>query len=153
MKKSVGIIIGVLFGLNIVLVVFMILLLTGVIEVNTDNKDNKSDEEIMDFYREVAEVLKDKEYRIEYLKTSDIPASIGVIRKERSDEAGNELWFPLMIGYFNESPYAVKYGLSGEEALFDHFKHRQELELEICEKVFKNNHIVLQSKDYTQNEI
>ena len=112
-----------------------------------------SDDEIMNFYREVAEALKDKEYLIEYLKTSDIPSSIGVIRKERSDEAGNELWFPLMIGYFNESPYALKYGLSGEDALFAHFKHRQELELKICEEVFKNHFIVLQSKDYNDSEI
>ena len=112
-----------------------------------------SDNEIIDFYCEVSEALKDKEYRIEYLKTSDIPASIGVIRKERSDEAGKELWFPLMIGYFNDSPYAVKNGLAGEEALFAHFKHRQDLELQICEKVFKNCHVVLQSKDYKKEDI
>ena len=112
-----------------------------------------SDEQIMDFYREVAEVLKDKEYRIEYLKTSDIPSSIGIIRKERSDDAGNELWFPLMIGYFNESPYAVKNGVSGEEALFNHFKHRQDLELKICEEVFKDHYVLLQSKGYSKEDI
>lgn len=112
-----------------------------------------SDEQIMDFYREAAEALADKEYRIVYLKSSDIPVNIGVIRKERSDDKGNEMWFPLMMGYFNESPYAVKTGLSGEAALYKHFEHRQELELRICEEIFKDRYIVLQSKDYSADEI
>ena len=63
------------------------------------------------------------------------------------------MWFPLMMGYFNDSPYAVKNGLSGEEALFAHFKHRQELELRICEEVFKDRYVVLQSKEYSVDEI
>ena len=88
-----------------------------------------------------------------YLLTEDIPSSIGTIRKERSDEQGNELWFPLMLGYFNESPYARKNGLSGEEAMFSHFRHRQELEISICQEVFPDRLKVLTSKKYRDEGI
>ena len=111
---------------------------------------NASDEEIVDFYREISKALGDKEFKIYYLKSEDIEGNIGVIRKERSDDKGNEMWFPLMIGYFNESPYAVKNGLSGEDALFAHFKHRQELELRILEEVFAGKYAVLKSKEYEE---
>jgi len=109
---------------------------------------NASDSEIMDFYREIKEALADKEFQILYLETKDIPASIGIIRKERSDEQGNELWFPLMMGYFNESPYAKAKGVSGEEALYKHFAHRKELELKICREIFPDRVKVLESKNY-----
>ena len=35
----------------------------------------------------------------------DISKEIDIIRKERSDDMGNELWFPMMIRYVEESPY------------------------------------------------
>ncbi len=36
-----------------------------------------------------------------------------------------------MLGYFNDSPYAIEKGISGTEALREHLRHRQELELHI----------------------
>lgn len=39
--------------------------------------------------------------------------------------------------------------LSGEEAMLLHFRHRQELELTICEEVFPDRYTVLKSKKYT----
>ncbi len=114
---------------------------------------NASDQDIIDFYKEVRKKLSDKDYQIIYLLTEDIPSSINTIRKERSDEQGNELWFPLMLGFFDESPYAKKNGLSGEEAMFLHFKHRQELELTICKEIFPDRYSVLKSKDYKDEDI
>ncbi len=108
----------------------------------------RSDEEIMDFYREMKEALEGKEYKIMYIQTGDIKANIDVIRKERSDDKGNEMWFPLMMGYFDNSPYAVERGLSGTEALLEHFKHRQELELRICKEIFQGRYKIYKSKDY-----
>ena len=67
-----------------------------------------SDEEIIGFYRHVRKALEGKDYRIVYLNAEDISGNLAVIRKERSDENGNELWFPLMLQYFNDSPYAKK---------------------------------------------
>ena len=112
-----------------------------------------SDEEIIDYYREVHEALKDKEYRILYLEAEDLRGNLSVIRKERSDDKGNELWFPLMMGYFNDSPYAKAKGVSGEEELLKHFEHRQRLELEIIREVFADKCTILKSKGYADEEI
>ncbi len=114
---------------------------------------NASDEEILSFYRELGRVLADKKLHILYLKTEDVAASIEVIRKERSDDQGNEMWFPLMLRYFNESPYAKTHGISGEEEMYAHFMHRQELELTICREIFPGRYTVLQSKEYGNDDI
>ena len=107
-----------------------------------------SDEEILAFYREIRKALEGKEYRILYLRTRDIAGNLQIIRKERSDEKGNELWFPMMLGYFDNCPASELHGLFGEKALMDHFAHRQELELRICREVFPDRFIILNSKEY-----
>ncbi|MCR4989435.1 MAG: deoxynucleoside kinase [Lachnospiraceae bacterium] len=103
---------------------------------------NASDADIIEFYKEIREKLSGKDYQIIYLLTQDIRSSINVIRKERSDEQGNELWFPLMLAYFDESPYSKENGLSGEKALIDHFRQRQELELRICKEIFPERYTI-----------
>ena len=112
-----------------------------------------SDQEIIELYSELEEVIRDREFRILYLETGDIADSIGVIRKERSDDNGNEMWFPLMMEFFDNSPYAVKRGISGEEELLKHFAHRQDLELRICREIFPDRFTVLQSKNYSDKDI
>ena len=107
---------------------------------------NASDQEIMEFYSELEEVIRDRNFRILYLETDDIEDNIQVIRKERSDDNGNEMWFPLMLAFFDTSPYAIKRGISGEEELLKHFAHRQELELRICNEFFSDRLVLLRSK-------
>ena len=107
-----------------------------------------SDEEIMSFYRLVREALNGKEYRIIYLKADDIKGNLDVIRKERSDESGNEIWYPMMLGFFIDFPYSKARGLQGEDDLINHFRHRQKLELRICEEIFPDKSMILISKDY-----
>ena len=114
---------------------------------------NATDQEILEFYEELSGVIKNKPLRIFYLETENIDNNIEIIRKDRSDENGNEMWFPLMIRYFDESPYAQSRGVSGEEELYKHFLHRQELELRICRDYFPNKVTVLKSKAYTANEL
>lgn len=114
---------------------------------------NKSDDEIIDFYKQVRESLEGKDYHIVYLKAEDVRGNLEVIRKERSDDQGNELWFPLMMGFFNECPFSKKNGLGGEEDLIEHFIHRQNLELRICKEVFTDKHTIFTSKKYTDDEI
>ena len=113
---------------------------------------NASDQEILDFYRELANVIESRPFCIFYLKTESIAENIGLIRKERSDESGNEMWFPLMLNYFDESPYAKSRDVSGEEELYKHFSHRQELELRICREFFSGKVTVLKSKAYSYKE-
>ena len=112
---------------------------------------NATDEEIVSFYRNIKNTLGEKDYRIIYLMSEDISSNIDVIRKERTDDQGREMWFPLMLEYFNESPYAKENGLSGEEAMLSHFRHRQELEMSICRDVFSDRYTVLKSKNYKES--
>ena len=55
----------------------------------------------------------------------------------------------MRMDYFNRSPYALANGIEGEEALIDHFRHRQELELRILQDVFPDRSVVLGSKNYS----
>ena len=112
-----------------------------------------SDDEIIKFYKDVRKALEGKEYHIVYLKADDVRGNLEVIRRERSDDQGNELWFPLMMGFFNECPYSKERGLSGEEDLIKHFIHRQELELRICKEVFKGKHTIFTSKNYNDEDV
>ena len=112
-----------------------------------------SDEDILSFYKLIREELRRKEYRIVYLKATDIRGNLETIRKERSDEQGNELWFPMMLGFFNDCPYARIRGLQGEEDLIRHFIHRQDLELRLCKEVFPDRSIILESKNYSEEGI
>ena len=114
---------------------------------------NAPEEEILAFYREIQEALEGKDYRILYLKTRDIAANLQVIRKERSDEQGNELWFPMMLDFFDHCPDSIARGLSGEKALTEHFAQRQELELRICREIFADRYIILNSKEYTDSDL
>lgn len=107
-----------------------------------------SDEEILDFYKQIRRALEGKEYKIIYLKTGNITDSIEVIKRERSDEQGVELWFPMMCEYFNSSPYAKANGFSGMEGLIKHLEHRQQLELRLCAEVFLEHSEVWESKRY-----
>lgn len=111
------------------------------------------DDEILDFYRRLKDVLADKLYKIIYLDVDDIQGGIEVIRKERADDQGNELWFPLMLKYLEESPYGKEHGLTGLEGLLMHLERRKALEHRIIDEIFKENTIVVKSKDYTLNDI
>ncbi|WP_026526435.1 deoxynucleoside kinase [Butyrivibrio sp. VCD2006] len=110
---------------------------------------NCSDEQIVDFYREVRKALTGKKYQIMYLQADDVASNIDVIRKERSDDKGNEMWFPMMMQYFDNSPYAKEKGVSGSASLIEHFRHRQELELRICKEIFAGKYTLLKSKNYS----
>lgn len=105
-----------------------------------------SDEEIMDFYRRVRKALSAKRFTVLYLEVADIAEGIGTIRRERSDEAGNELWFPLMVRYLEESPYGKQNGLAGMEGLVAHLARRQALELRILRELFPQESRVMKAK-------
>ena len=104
------------------------------------------DEEILRFYREAAEALEGKAFRIVYLESGDIRANLDVVRKERTDDRGSEVWFSLVCQYFNTSPYALEHGLRDFEGFAAHLQHRQALELRICREIFPDRAIILRSK-------
>lgn len=112
-----------------------------------------SDEEIVDFYRRLKNILDQKTYKIIYLDVEDISGAIDVIRKERSDDQGNELWFPLMVRYLEESPCGKVHALTGLGGLLAHLEHRRDLERRIIDEIFKENVIVVRAKDYRWEEV
>lgn len=111
------------------------------------------DEEIMEFYRRLKDVLGAREYRILYLEVEDIAKGIHVIRKERVDENGNEMWFPLMMAYIEDCPWSKKHDIKGFDGLIRHLGHRKELEMRLLREVFPEHAVILRSKDYNLEEI
>ena len=111
---------------------------------------DKTDEEIMDLYHEIKQAIGNKQMHIAYIKTApeDIRYNLETARKERVDGDGNEVWFEMLCGFFDNSPHAVRSGLKGEEGLISHWTHRQELELRICGEIFPGQYTVLPSKAY-----
>lgn len=105
-----------------------------------------TEDEILCFYRRLKEVLADKPYRIVYLDVQDISAEIEIIRKERCDDRGNELWFPLMVRYVEESPYGKEHALKGMKGLLMHLERRRALEYQIIDEIFSENTIAIKAK-------
>ena len=95
-----------------------------------------SDDAILDFYKEVRSALKDKEFEIYYVESPDIENNLNVVRKERVDKDGNEIWFNMLMEFFVNSLYAKKRSLNQYEDLLEHLRHRQALELRICREIF-----------------
>ncbi len=112
-----------------------------------------SDDDIISFYRQVRDALSEKAYHIIYLCADDIPGNLQVIRKERCDENGKELWFPMLCGFFNGSPYAVSHGMKDEAGIIAHLTHRRDLELRLCKEIFPDRCTILPSKKYSNNDL
>lgn len=104
------------------------------------------EEEILDFYRRLKEVLVGKKIEILYLDVENIRGSVEIIKKERSDENGVELWFPMMVRYIEDSPYGKAHELLGMEGLLIHLERRKKLEHRILKEVFGTETHILRSK-------
>lgn len=97
-----------------------------------------SDDEIVDFYKKVKAALIGKDYQIVYLEVDDIRAAEEIVKKERCDEDGNEIWFSIMTDYIENSPFGRTNNLSGMDGLVKHLEHRVKLEKRILDEVFNN---------------
>jgi len=113
----------------------------------------KNDEEIVAFYRKIFDCLNKDDFRLIYLYSENIEENIRIISKERSDTNGTPLWLPLMLEYFAMSPYAIQNNLEGYDALIEHFKHRQELELRIIKEIVGEKTTILKSKEWTKYDL
>ncbi len=106
-----------------------------------------SDEEIVEFYRELYRNVKGEDFRLLYLYSDDIEANIAAIRKERCDNSGNEVWYELMLKYLSASPYGLQQGYGTFEDMVGHFKHRQELEMRIINEVIGERAVVVTANE------
>lgn len=112
-----------------------------------------SDEEIIEFYRALFDLIDKKNFRLFYLYSENVEEILQVVKKERSDNAGNEMWYPLMLNYLKDSPYGKKHGYQGFEDMVAHFRHRQSLELRVIEEVLGECAVVLPAKEWEIEEI
>lgn len=113
----------------------------------------RSEQEIVEFYREAYEILRPKGFRMLYLKSDTIRENILQIKKERSDENGVELWYPLMLKYLQESPYGKEHGFEGLDDMIAHFERRVAIEERIIREVLKEDCTMLKAKEYRLEEI
>ena len=112
-----------------------------------------SEDEIVGFYRKLKAVMQGKTYKIVYLDSEDILRDIEIIKKERSDDEGNELWFPLMIRYLEDSPYGKKHSLHGMDSLIAHLERRRNLEHRLINEIFMDHAMVLKAKAYDLDSV
>ncbi|MBO5351872.1 MAG: hypothetical protein J6J42_02630 [Lachnospiraceae bacterium] len=111
------------------------------------------EQEIVDFYREAYEILQPKGFQMLYLTSDTIRENILQIKRERTDEKGEELWYPLMLRYLQESPYGRAHGYKDLEDMISHFERRCAIEERIIEEVLGEDCIVLKAKGYKLEEI
>lgn len=112
-----------------------------------------SEQEILDFYKELFAELEEKNFVLSYLYSDAIEENIEQIKKERSDNSGNEMWYPLMLRYLNETPYGKEHPFEGVSDMAAHFRRRMEMEMKIIEKVIGKQAIVLQAKAYDIEDV
>ena len=112
-----------------------------------------NDEDIIDFYRELFDVVDKEDFCLLYLYSEDVESILQVVKKERSDNAGNEMWYPLMMNYLKDSPYGKKHGYENFDDMVAHFRHRQMLELRVIKEVLGECAVVLTAKEWKFDEV
>ncbi len=110
-----------------------------------------NDDEIVEFYREVFDVLKDKNLMLIYIDTGDVSETINIIKGERVDWLCNEVWFPPLVKYIENSPLGINKNYCGLDGVLKHLDSRKALELKIIGEVFKDSARVIKSKSYSEN--
>ncbi len=112
-----------------------------------------SEEEIFAFYQEVYTVLREKNIKILYLQTDELRQSIEHVKKERVDTEGNEIWFDLVLRYFETSPFGVRNHCAGMEDYVAHLQRRMRIEKKIMEEIMGACSVILPAKRYEIEEI
>ena len=112
-----------------------------------------SDEEIIDFYRQLFALLNKDSFQLLYLYSENVEEVLQEVKKERSDNAGNEMWYPLMMNYLKESPYGKKHGYEGFDDMVAHFRHRQSLEMRVIEEVLGECARILPAKEWEIEDV
>ena len=108
------------------------------------------DDEIVDFYKKLYENVDKDKFLLLYLYAENLEESTSIIKKERSDGQGNEMWYPLMLEYLVNSPYGKAHGYKDFDDMVAHFRHRQQLELRILREVVGENAVVIPAKAWDE---
>lgn len=112
-----------------------------------------SDDEIIAFYRELYDKINKEQFLLLYLYSDNLEENINIIKSERSDSQGNELWYSLMLEYLINCPYGKQHGYKDFDDVIAHFKHRQQLELRIINEIIGENATILPAKNWAIEKI
>lgn len=111
------------------------------------------DNDIVGFYHELYGRINKEHFLLLYLYSDRLEENLRVIKKERSDSSGNELWYQLMLEYLIHSPYGEKHGYCSFEDMINHFCHRQQIELRIIKEIIGDKAVILPSKEWKIEKI
>lgn len=107
------------------------------------------DDEIFNFYNEVFNILKNKNFKLIYLKVDNIEETLLRLKENRTDTRGNKIWFELLNNYIKNSPYGKKYGLENIKGVTSFLYRRMNIELKIVENILGDSGIIVnESYDY-----
>lgn len=112
-----------------------------------------NDDEIIAFYHRLYNSVEKESFLLLYLFSDNIEESTRIIRRERSDAQGNELWYPMMLNYLIHSPYGREHGYKGFQDLIFHLRHRQRVELRIINEVLHEHAMIIPAKQWNIREI
>lgn len=112
-----------------------------------------NDDEIVEFYRELFDKINKEQFLLLYLYSDELEENIKIIKEERCDNEGNEMWYSLMLEYLICSPYGKEHGYGTFEDMITHFRHRQQLELRIIRELIGERAIILSAKNWKIEEI
>lgn len=79
--------------------------------------------------------------------------NLKTVINERVNEQGDKAWFNSVRDYINASNYGIASPIMSEDDLIDYYINRQNLELLILHECFKNNHLIVESKNYHLDQI
>lgn len=87
------------------------------------------------YFNQLTESLQDKDVTVFYIKQTDIDTTLSQIIEERRspDKEIYKDWIDLVIEYLGTQPYAKKLGYQGVEGVYQYFKDRQQIELDILQ--------------------
>ncbi len=112
-----------------------------------------SDNEIIDFYHKLFATINTDNFLLLYLKNDNLAENIRIIREERSDNQGNQLWYQLMLKFLITSPYGKAHGYQNFNDMIAHFEHRQRLELRIIDEVLKEHAVIFPAKQFNTKDV
>jgi hypothetical protein len=93
-------------------------------------KHNAGREAVVQHILELAETIRSLDPLLVYIYQTNIRETIDRVRGERSPE-----WFDFVVAYHTQQGYGQAHGLEGYDGFLAFLQMRQELELEICERL------------------
>lgn len=98
---------------------------------------NKDKEYIINYFNDLLNQLTKVKLKIFYLKPKNVDKTLTKIINERVSNEMNiqKDWVELLVDYLELQPYSKQLGFQGVKGVYDYYKHRQILELNIIPKL------------------